>query len=352
MPRHGGKSAALPSGLRRSVLSGGGALVLVGALAGCGSASGTSGGSASSASNGSSGEMAVHIENATIDRAEVEHWAAVSGRGNSVGTALGPTSGTPRERALEFLISSSWVLGEAADEGLSISSAAVEQGLREKIDALPNGRSELDEELSSTGQTPADVKLEVKSSLAAAMLRNAVAKRVPAVTPIEVANYYAHHRRSFYEPNRRLAYLIEGIHEYAHAVALARQFKADGRLAKPWFRELVLETREAADRRTLAHMVFTATPGRVAGPGRFFGHWVLAVVRKLIPAGIQPLSAVRGELSKTLAVGRRDRALKQFAAAFVRKWTARTSCSPGYIVQKCSEYRGAHAGERNPLTGA
>ncbi len=319
-------------------------LLPIAALAGCGSASGTS------------GAVVVRVGDDSIGRSRVEHWAGAIGRGNSVGTALGPTSGTPRERALEFLISSSWVLGEAADEGLSISSAAVEQGLREKIDALPNGRSEFDEELSSTGQTPADVKLEVKSSLAAAMLRNAVAKRVPAVTPIELASYYARHRHSFLLPDRRSVDLIEAIQGHAHAIALGKRLGPGAPFAKGAIRELVRRETPAEivnrNNGQLIHTIFAATPGRVAGPARFNGGWVLAVVRKLIPAGIQPLSAVRGELSKTLAVGRRDRALKQFAAAFVRKWTARTSCSPGYIVQKCSEYRGAHAGERNPLTGA
>lgn len=103
-------------------------------------------------------------------------------RGSSVGTALGSTSGAPRERALKFLISSRWIVGEAEAQGLSISSAAVEDGLRQKIDAMPNGRREFQEELSSTGQTLADVKLEVKSSLATARLREAVARGVPAVT--------------------------------------------------------------------------------------------------------------------------------------------------------------------------
>jgi hypothetical protein len=82
----------------------------------------------------------------------------------------------------------------------------------------------------------------------------------------------------------------------------------------------------------------------------FFGHWVLAVVKKLIPAGIQPLVVVRAEVMKTLAVERRERMLRSFAATYVRKWTARTSCSSGYVVQRCSQYRGSLTRE-DPLTG-
>jgi SurA N-terminal domain len=332
-------SKALLHSARARAVAGGGVLVLMLAAAGCGT-SGTS-----------SREVVVRVGDTAIDRAEVDHWADAINRGSSVASTLGKTSGTPRERALEFLISASWIAGETQAQGLSISNAAVERGLQQKINQAPNGRPEFLEELASTGQTLADVKLEVKSTLAVAALRDAVAKRVPALTRAEVSGYYAHHRRSSYLPDRRVAYLIEGIHDYAHALALARQVKPGAHLTLPWFREVVSRAPEVEDRGTLAHMVFAAIPGRVAGPALFFGHWVLAVVRKLIPAGIQPLSAVEGKLAKALEVQRRQQALKRFAAAFARRWTARTLCGPGYVVQRCWQYRGALTQE-NPLQGS
>ncbi|HEY2719898.1 MAG TPA: peptidylprolyl isomerase [Solirubrobacteraceae bacterium] len=245
------------------------------------------------------------------------------------------------------------MIGQAAEEGLSISGEAVERRLREKVAAFPNGRSEFDEELSSTGQTLADVKLEAKAALSVAALRSAVARRVPALTAAEVSSYYAHHRQRFYLPDRRVVYLIEGIRSHAHAraLAIARQRRPDAPFVMPWFREVVPKTSKAADPATLAHLVFAATPGRVAGPTMFFGHWVLAVVKQLIPAGVRPFVAVRSELSKSLTLERGGYALDSFAAALARKWTAMTSCAVGYIVAKCSQYRGAPA-QANPLTGA
>jgi foldase protein PrsA len=323
------------------------ALLLAASLIGCGTTSGTS--------SNSSKEVIARVGDAAIYRAEVDHWASAIGRGNSVGTVLGKASGTPRERALKFLIASSWIIGEAEEQGLSISNAAVERGLQEKIAQAPGGRSEFQEELASTGQTLGDVKREVKSALAVAALRDAVAKRVPPISATEVRSYYAHHRRSFYLPDRRLVDLIEQIPGYADAVALGRQLGPGAPFAKRAIRELVRRETpaEAANRRNgqLVQMIFAATPGRVAGPAIFNGQWVIAVVRKLIPAEIQPLRAVRGELSKTLIARRRKQALNRFAAAYARKWTARTSCRAGYVVQKCSEYRGGRAAERNPLTG-
>ncbi len=322
------------------------ALLLAAGLAGCGTASGTSGGSS---------DVVIRVGSTTINRAEVDHWARAISRGNSVGASLGRTSGSPRERALRFLISASWALGEDERQRLSISDAAVERGLQEKIRGAPNGRPELNEELASTGQTLADVKLEVKVTLSVARLRDAVVKHVPAVTGAEVASYYAHHRQRFYLPDRRLVDLVEQIPGYRRAVSLGKRLGPGARFAKRAIRELVHRETPAEAAKLpngqLVHMIFAATPGRVAGPALYNGQWVLVVVRNLIPAGVQPLAVVRGELSKTLAAERRAQSLKRFAAAYVRRWTASTSCSPGYVVQKCSQYRGVLIRE-GPLTGA
>jgi hypothetical protein len=349
MPRFGRKSVvfeAFSRTAREAVLAGAAALLLAAALAGCGTASGTP--------SRSLNQVVVRVGAVMIDRAEVEHWARAIEQGNSVATVFGKLSGTPREKALEFLISSSWTIGQAQAQRLPIPISDIERGLQEKVDAAPNGRSEFQEELASTGQTLDDVKLEVESALAVKALRDAVAMHVPALTRAEVASYYARHRRSFYLPDRRLVDLIEQIPGYGHAVSLGNQLGPGARFAKRAIRELVRRESpaEAVDRMNgqLVHMIFATAPGRVSKPAMFNGRWVLAVVRKLVPAAIQPLTVVRGELSKTLAAQRRQQALKRFATAFVRRWTARTSCSPGYVVQKCSQYRGALA-QGNPLVG-
>ncbi len=334
-------SIAVPSRATERILATATALLLAAALTGCGTAS--------VSSSSSSGELVARVGSTAIDRTEVDHWARAIERSSSVGTALGRISGTSREKALEFLISADWILGEAQEQGLSIPNGAVERGFREKIAATPNGRSEFEEEIAWTGQKLADVKLEVRSALAAAKLRDAVAKRAPVVTAAEVTSYYAHHRRGFYLPEQRVVYLLEDIRDYPHAIALARRIKPSTRLTRPWFREIVSETAGSGDREQLVHLIYETAPGRVTRPAIFNRRWVLAVVRKLIPAGIQPLALVRGEVSEILAGQHREVVLKRFTEAFARKWRARTSCSPAYLIQKCAQFRGVLT-QRNPLT--
>lgn len=302
-----------------------------------------------------SSPVVVRVGTVTIDRAAVDHWAKAVELGSPLEGALGRSSSTPRQEALEFLISSNWAIGAAAEHGLAVSDSAVARGLKERIDGAPNGRAEFEREAESTGQTLADVKLEVKAALALAALRELVSRSVQPVTATQVADYYRTHLQRFRIPDRRWVDLIEAIPSYAHAVALGKELGTGKRFAKRALRELVAYQTpyEAAhsENPRLVHAIFAAVPGRVARPVRFNNHWVLMVVRKLVPGSTKSLSEVRAEIVERLAKERHRLALASFVEAYGRDWTAKTRCRGGFVVQKCSEYRGRLTSEGDLLAG-
>jgi hypothetical protein len=317
-------------------------LLLAGGLCGCAGAR--------------SSPVVIHVGMATIDRATVDHWTRAIELGSAIEGVLGRSSSTPRQKALDFLISANWAIAAAAERGLGISDGAVARGLMEKIEGAPDGRSEFEKEIAATGQTLEDVRLEVRAALAASRLREHISKGVAPVTRRQVAAYYEHHLQSFRVPDRRLVDLIEAIHGYANAVALGRRLGPGERFAKRALHESVARqtSDEAAHRENhqLVHAIFTATPGRVAKPVSFNNAWVILVVRKLVPGHIRPLGKVYAEIAERLSGERRHRALTSFLEAYRREWTARTRCLPGFVVQKCSEYRGRLVPEGNLLAAS
>ncbi|HEY2719899.1 MAG TPA: hypothetical protein VGI52_09725, partial [Solirubrobacteraceae bacterium] len=100
-----------------------------------------------------SSPVVVRVGRVGVDRATVDHWTKAIQLGTVVEGELGRSSATPRQKALEFLISSNWAIGAAAERGHSVSDGAVARGLKEKIDAAPNGGAEFKEEVLATGQT-------------------------------------------------------------------------------------------------------------------------------------------------------------------------------------------------------
>jgi hypothetical protein len=317
------------------------ALTLTAGMAGCG--------------NGGSSPVVVRVGAIAIDRATVDHWARAIALGSTVEGVTGRSNSTPREKALEFLVSANWAIGEAAERGLRVSDNALARGLKERVDAAPNGRNEFEEEITATGQTLADVTLEVKDSLALAALRESLSRSVPPVTQAQVADYYTHHLQSFRIPDRRVVDLIEEIPGHAQAVDLGKRLGPGERFRKRAIRELVPRQTpyEDAHRENgrMVQAIFATRLGRVGGPVVYHGRWVLLVVRKLVPGSIRPLGEVGAQISDHLSEERHRRALASFLEAFRREWTAKTSCEPGFVVQKCSEYRGQLVSEGNPLEG-
>ncbi len=315
------------------------ALLLLPALPGCGS--------------DSSSPVVVRVGTVAIEKATVGHWARAIRLGSTIEGALGRSSSTPRQKVLEFLISSNWAIGAAAERGLGVSEGAVARGLGERIAAAPHGRGEFEEEISATGQTLADVKFEVKAALAAAALRESLSRSVAPVSEAQTADYYRRHLQSFRIPDRRVVDLIESIHGYAHAIALGKQLGPGTRFAKRALRELVPRQTpyEDAHRENgqLVRAIFAAFPGQVARPVSFNHAWVLLVVRKLVHGSIKALSEVQTEISERLSGERHRQALASFLAAYRREWIAKTSCEVGFVVQGCSGYRGPLAPEGNPL---
>jgi foldase protein PrsA len=321
-------------------------LVLLGGIVTVGGASGCSGGAPV--------RTALSVGDVAIGQAAVAHWARAISAGEGSGGPLGQLHGSARERALEFLISARWLIGEAAGRGQAASDDTVERKLRDRIEAVPNGEAEFEKEISSLGRTGADVKLEIEAELAAAKLSQMVARHVPAVTPAEVAGYYRNHQAQFRVPDLRTIDLIEAIRTRAGAIALGRRTGPGKRFAAKALHELVRKQtpyEEAhRDNGALVHAIFAAKLGTVAGPVRFHHAWALVVVRKVVPARIKPLAAVREEIAKRLASERRALARQSFIAAYRRKWIARTDCRPGFVVQKCSQYRGRLLPEPDPLS--
>jgi hypothetical protein len=309
-------------------------LLLAAALVSCAGAGG---------SDATSSEAVARVGAVVIDRATLDHWARAISLGSVVAGVPAGSSLTSRQKALEFLISANWAIGAAAEHGLVVSEGAVARGLQEKIDAVPHGRSQFGEEIAATGQTPADVKLEVKAGLASQALRAFVSEHVAPVTQTQIARYYRKHLQSFRIPDKRVTDLIEEIRHYPRAVALGRRLGPGARFAKKAMHELV--PRETAFEYAhawngkMVRAIFATSPGRVGGPVSFHEKWVLFVVRKLVPGHIKPLGEVRAEIAQRLSEERRSQALARFFQAYRREWRAKTSCSAGFLVQKCSEYR-------------
>jgi hypothetical protein len=315
------------------------AMVTVVALTGCGSAS--------------HGPVVARVGAVSIGKDTVDHWAQVIRKGG-LGGGLGESlHGSPRERALGFLISSVWLTGEARREGVAISDRAVERAVARRKEA--NGVADFEEGLRATGETVDDVKLEVRAELAAEALRWNLARAVAPATQVEVVRFYRANAQLFRVPEKRVVDLIERLPSPAAAKSLVARIGTGERFAKMAFHETLTrvpsEMLGTAEKPELVRAIFAARPGVVSKPTRLSQAWTVFVVRKSTPERREPLADVRGAIVSRITALRRRALAGKRDEQYRRRWVSMTSCARAYVVPGCAKYHGSQAvGE--PFLGA
>jgi hypothetical protein len=244
-----------------------------------------------------------------------------------------------REQALRWLISARWVIGEAQDRGLAPSPSSVGARLRPRRDAL-----------LATGATIADAKFQVEVELAAQRLRLALDGGRP-VSRAEAVRYYRRHIHRFERPETRNFAIVENLPSEEAARALMRKLSqgADAE-GLPLHESLERPTNFASrgGKKAILEAIFAAKPHVLSGPTRLRGRYSVFEVTRVTPPTRRPLARVLRSVTGTLSAERRRRELTRFIAEWRRRWLSRTACSPGYIVQKCREYKGPRTPE-DPL---
>jgi phosphatidylethanolamine-binding protein (PEBP) family uncharacterized protein len=191
-------------------------LLAVGLLAGCGGGSSTPtptvpvspAAAPTRSASVSSADAVVLVSGIPIPRASYQHWLAVE-------TALG-AGGSPSHQALGFLITSEWVLGEAAARHISVSDAEVKQRYAQLVrQSFPKAGS-LKAYLAKSGETEADLLARIKVELLASRIAAKVtagtsaSRRSTQLTAFE-KNFHAHWKGL---TNCHAGYVMEDCKQY------------------------------------------------------------------------------------------------------------------------------------------
>jgi foldase protein PrsA len=289
----------------------------------------------------------VHVARAVIGKASVDHWTRTIERGATPGRSLAQGRGTPRQRAVEFLISSQWLIGEAAKQGAPVSGGDVDRALNERREV--DGDLEFEQELNATGRSIADARLEVRAELAAAAIRRGLAQQAADVSEKQITAFYSHNLQPFRHHEGRVVELIENLPSPSAAEALVRRIGTGKAFSKRAYHEEVAENTDHSlgtpTKAAVMRAIFAARPNVVSRPMPLSHAWAVFIVRKIEPATVRPLAEVRAEVVEKLTALRRRRITAAFAKGYEQRWRARTSCRPGYVVQRCAQYNGPLSAE-------
>jgi len=293
-----------------------------------------------------SSKIVARVGGVAITQATLTHWMRALAPQHVV--RKGPDEALQR-RALDFLISSQWLIGEAAAEGMGVSRAQVARRLAEKERSFPGGRRAFEEFLRVVVRTVADQELEMRAELAAEAIRRRLAAQETKITPAEVARHYRQHLAEYVVPEERYYDIVENIPSATLARTLVKEVKTGRSLSDMSIPEAYpRKNRFSAypgEQPAVMEAVFKAVPHVLSGPIHGGPSYFLIEVTRITPAFTQSFAQVRGAIASALAAEQPRRRLASFTASWRRRWKARTNCHPGYIVRECRQYTGPNAPE-------
>jgi hypothetical protein len=261
------------------------------------------------------------------------------------------------EPALSTLIHAQWLLGEAEEEGLEVDGAALAREL-----ALNTQGAELRDVLAKSGQTLADLRSNLLLAQLSDRIHEGIEKRTPHVTHGQVAKYYAEHRKSFAIPEQRDLHIIRTASD-SSAKRVRREIESGQSFAsvvkqialpQPVYTKAAFLPGLAPDRFTekvLNDAIFKAPSHVLEGPVKIsLGYYVFEVTR-ITRAHQQRLAQVEAAIKQQLPEQLHRQSLGRFVTAFRAKWTARTDCRAGFVVQDCRQFKATKATPpRDPYT--
>ena len=331
------------------------------------------------------GNAVAEVDGNPIEKATYDHWLQVAARSSGQGakatvprppdftecvtqkrkTTPKPAKGQPkvtdealkkqcqqeynqlRDQVLQLLISFQWLEGEAQDQGIKVTDAEVKKSFeQQKKQSFPK-EADYQKFLKDSGQTEADILLQVKADLLATKIRDKVVKGKDKVSDAQIRDFYNKNKQRFSQPERRdLLVVLTKSKAKAEAArkalrsgqswkAVAKKFSID-QASKAQGGKLPAQAKGTLEKQ-LDEAVFSAKKGKLSGPVKTqFGFYVFKVT-KITPASQQTLAQARETIRQTLQSQNQQKALEAFSKDYSERWKQKTDCREGYVIQQCKQ---------------
>lgn len=265
-----------------------------------------------------------------------------------------PDPGTPqyeevRNAALDDLLLSRWVRGEAAELDIEVSEREIEQELDQVIEQQFGGQQQFDRFLEQQGFSDEEARERIELQLLSQRIQARVIPEDPDISDEAIDDFYDRNVEQFRVPETRdvrtllnpdrakaedaLSDLQEDDSPAAWKRVTTELSTDEATSGAGGLRESVIEGQLAPE---LDTAVFTASEGELLGPVDTEGGFYLAQVQSINPSETQPLDEqTRGQIRQQLATQRQQEIAVAFEAEFLSKWRSRTACDEDFAIERC-----------------
>lgn len=268
-----------------------------------------------------------------------------------------------KEKAMGNLLNAAWLEGEAEELGISVTEKEVAAEFEKAKSEAFKTEAEYKEFLKKAHYTKADVLHQVKLQMLTKQVEEKVTTSAPKPSESEIEDYYEAAKSTQYvKPASRNVRVI--LNKDEKKVEAAKQaLEKDGseaswqKVAKQYSTEklskdsggLRTELTEETAEEPLKAKAFTAPEGQLEGPIKGPKGFYLFEVVSETPESTQGLDEVKSSISAQLEGQLQQSYFAEFVAEFSSKWTSRTFCADGFVIEACSNFEGSgHPSEASP----
>ncbi len=301
------------------------------------------------------GDVAVvdDVEDGAITQDDLESaltQAAAQGGLPEVPAADDPQYASLEQQAMQSLILSKWVQGEAADRGITATQEDIDAELERIKEQSFSSEKEFEQFVKQSKFTEEDVQEQVELTLLRDRLEQEVIAK-PEISDEEIEDFYEVNIDSFKQPASRDVRVILNSSQ-AKAEQAKAELDADDsdksweQVARQYSQDQASKDRggllegliEGQGDPQLEQEVFAAPEGELVGPFKTDRGWYVIEVTGSEPETTQPLSEARAAIEQQLAASRQQQIATEFQSDFSDKWTPRTVCAPAVTIDLCSNY--------------
>lgn len=262
-----------------------------------------------------------------------------------------PQYPTLRDAAMSDALLSRWVRGEAADRGMTVSDTEVSNQLEQIKEQQFGSEKQFQRFLKQSAFTLQDARERVELQLLSTEIQQKVLPQAPAVSQSQIESFYEANKTQFTQPETRDVRQI--VNKDLSNVKQARQELEKDDSPKSWKK---VAARFSTDKATksngglrqgvtqaqsepeLDQQIFSASPDQLVGPFKGQAGYYLIEVVNVNPETVTPLSDATSQIRQQLSQGIQQDIATAFQQDFLAKWTARSFCAPGYVMDRCANF--------------
>ncbi len=271
-----------------------------------------------------------------------------------------------QKAALGELLDTIWIQGEAEELGITATPKQIATELAQIKKQNFKTEAEYQKFLKTSHFTKQDVITRVKLQVLSTAIQEAVSKEAPTPSSSEVSDYYDAAKSTQYTTaatrdvrivvNKDKAKAEEAKEQLdkddsaASWKKVAAKFSTDPTTKSTGGLQAGLSEEVLQGKEPLFAAIFKSPTGVVAGPLSYEGSYYVVEVEKLNPEKVQTLDEVSSQIKSQLTQQLAQESFSEFVAGYQSKWTSRTFCASGFVIERCANYVGSGHPSSAPAT--